>query len=259
MIASAGLTFLLLISGVSEGQAPAGRLIGRPDAVEGVEVLPRLTGDDAAAQQFEHLTGALDDTGAAERAHCLAAAPDRSQWSRHVSVSMSGPRFASLVIRDVASCGDAPSRTTESRMTYDLATGDTIAWADFLPPELIEPRDQADTLDFLYEATVRSKVLLDWHADQVLASMDVQTRAECEARILNQSQSGGLRIWLDAERGGLAIAPALTGQDATTCAGSSFMPTEDLRRRGAADELVNALDAAHREMGWAAHSSELPL
>lgn len=259
MIAAAGLTFLLLIGGASESQAPAGRLIGRPDTVEGVEALPRLTGDGRAARQFEHLTGALDDTGAAERTHCMAAAPERSQWSRRVTVPMSGPRFASLVIRDVASCGDTPPSATELRMTYDLATGDTIDWSSVLPPDLIEPRDQADTLDFVYEATVRSKALIAWHADQVLASMDAQTRANCEGRILDPSQTGGLRIWLDAERGGLAIAPALMGQGAAACAQSSIMPTEELRRRGAADELVDAIDAAHRDRGWAAHASELPL
>jgi len=258
MIASAGLTFLLLIGGASESQAPAGHLIGRPDTVEGVEVLPRLTGDDAAPPRFGYLTGALDDTGEAERTRCMVAAPERSQWSRRVTVPMSGPRFASLVIRDVASCGDAPTRTTELRMTYDLTTGDTIDWSSVLPSDLIEPRDPGDTLGFLYEATVRSKALIAWHAEHGPASMDAQARADCGGRILDLTRTGGLHIWLDAERGGRAIAPALTGQDATVCAESSFMPTEELRRRGAADELVDALDAAHRDRGWTAHVSELP-
>ncbi|RZJ78608.1 MAG: hypothetical protein EON88_33970, partial [Brevundimonas sp.] len=64
MIAAAGLTFLLLIGGASESQAPASRLMGRPVTVEGVEVLPRLTGDgragivQSAGQVFELPRGA---------------------------------------------------------------------------------------------------------------------------------------------------------------------------------------------------------
>lgn len=258
MTAGAGLVFLLLLGGMREDQAAATPLIGRPDLAEGVEVLPRLTGDDLAARQFEHLTGALDSAGILERAHCLAATPQQSQWSRSVSAPMAGPKFASLVVRDFASCGDDQTRITEMRMTYDLRTGDTIDWPDVLPADLIEPRDQADTLDFLYEATVRSKALIAWHTDHVLESMDAQTRLDCEDRITDQSISNGLQIWLDAERGGLAMAPALTARDASACAQSSVMPTDELRRRGASIELVDAIDAAHRDSGWAAHASELP-
>lgn len=256
MIAGASLVFLLL-GGVAEDRAAA-PLIGRPDLADGFESLPRLAGDTGAARQFEHLTGALDATGAAQRDHCFAEAPASSQWSRSVSVPMAGPKFASLVIRDDTSCGDAQTRITEMRMTYDLRTGDTIDWPDVLPADLIEPRDPADTLEFLYEATVRSKALVAWHTDHVLDTMDAQTRLDCKDRIAELAISNGLHIWLDAQRGGLAMAPALLRQDTSTCGQSSVMPTDELRRKGVSAELADAIDAAHRDLGWAAHASELP-
>ena len=137
-------------------------------------------------------------------------------------MTMQGPHFVSFVASDDWDCGGAYPDSGTMALVFDLSTGAMVDWAKLLPVS------SAKLADLYREAAKRDA-----------------GEPEC-VEVLSQPELEFI-FWPDAKQSGLAVQPLNLPHVVRACGPALPISLETLRSLGAEGELLNAIDAAHRQ------------
>lgn len=271
MRAATGLAALTLIAGcqqpaeptspvpptaVSTAASPAQdnsavALLAQPDLAKDFDAFPRFAGDTAEMRRANADFARMDTDGRKALTDCLSQGGQYADWSRSISVTMAGKRFVGLGLNDSYFCGGNHPNVALVMLTYDTRTGRQIDWSRFLPKAYIEPLAHADN-GLIDAATTRSPPLIAWYREAVRADPDTPPGwlEQCDSYFGADAIDQPLMIWLDAEHEGLGLDLSDLPSVAMACGFPVVMPISELRRIGAAPELITAIEAAHRARSW---------
>lgn len=255
MRAAAGLACLALLVGCAPSHEPGARsaLQFSPDLAEDFGSLPRVAGDTPQTRAINAALDRVDARDRENRASCLEMKPwnDNVEWGRTVDAPMTGPRYVSIVMSQGDYCGGAHPWWNRTALVFDLETGRLIDWTAWLPAEMATPIKAEEADRWVRPAFLESPSLKAWFAERVLAGMDEYGRRECsELYAEDQRDEWGLTAWPDAKGGGLTLQSAGLVHADMGCHGDVLMPLSELKRRGVAPELVEAIEAGHRAGLW---------
>ncbi|MDI6624491.1 MAG: hypothetical protein QME55_07160 [Brevundimonas sp.] len=251
MISRAAMAALLLgaascnqPSTAADNRTEAVTFVARPDLAEAVEALPRLVGEgDAIAA----INADLDRRDAAAGPDCEGA----GGFERGVSQPMTGPDLVSFWIAEGQYCEGAFSPTTsQTAITYDLATGQPVDWVAAAPGLQLTRGDPAgQPADHV--PGLSSTALSGWYSAEALASPDREHVEQCADIWTPEALEGvGYKVWLDARNGGLSVSPEFA-QVAQGCADTATLNAEEMRRFGVSPPIVDAVVAGHAAGSWA--------
>lgn len=226
------------------------RLSVPPDLGKDLSAMPPIAAPvDPAETGINAALRRLDARVVKAAAECRTEGGKNAWWERTVDASMRGPRFLSYAVTDNVSCGGAHPNVSTWSIVYDLASGAPVDWTSLLPPALTGTVALAEQADGLRIVTLASKRLhalyLERYRPDTAGSKDDADR-ECREAVSETSDGKppAMMVWLDAKEGGLAIQFDLA-HVVQACADAEVIPTDVLRREGAARVLTDAIDAAH--------------
>lgn len=198
-----------------------------PSDIPGFATNPRLPPVDEAAVRINDLLATQDTRALAARADCLAAG-EGSVWSRTVEVPYLGPRYLSVVsYLDFYCAGAAHPTGYTIALTLDRQTGYPVDWGKLLglPPA---PADKPGPPDPARPFPLR---------DAYLAALG-PVSAKCLTVLENWAR---FALWLDADRGAVAIEPVSLAHVDRTCIDTAYLDRTTLVDRKAATDLIEAL------------------
>lgn len=208
----------------------------RPDIRFRFEAAPRLVGDTPGIVAINADLDRID----ADSEGC------EGEYTRTFARPMTGPGYVTYAIVDDYFCeGAAHPDTDRSVITYDLTTGRRISWATVAPGFAATGGD-VDEDHASRQPAIESAALVDWYADQMLASSDAEWLNECRDLFSPEmrSQNPFFQVWLDAEAGGV-VAQVEMPRVVASCARPATMSPEDMRGFGVPDAMVQAVVAGH--------------
>lgn len=160
-------------------------------------------------------------------------------FSQQVRITMSGPRFLSLVADKGWYCGGAHPDGETLAFVFDLTTGSPVNWLDMLPPG---GTISSDTFGNGSQANA-----------VVLPALDRINLAQADAECKDAYQSSQpFLLWPDAKKNALIIFPFGLAHADIPCANQVDISIEQARTLGFSDVLLKAIDDAHRRLS-AAH------
>ncbi|HEX8661303.1 MAG TPA: hypothetical protein VF686_05515 [Brevundimonas sp.] len=251
---AAGLACLGLLTGCGFTE-PSGAAVHSasplrwgPDIADDFHALPRVAADTRQARAINGFLDSLDVRDREERSTCLAESPENVEWGRFIEAPMTGPRFVSLIVTIGYYCGGAHPYWTQTHYTFDLHTGQQVDWSVLLPDDMSRPLQEPR---YSWPALLASPSLTAWFAERALAGMDERGRDDCGYVYgLEGRKYWSLAVWPDAKEGGLGLQPVGLAHAETGCLVSATIPLAELRRRGAAPELTDAIEAAQAAESW---------
>jgi hypothetical protein len=249
-IAMAGAAAALLLAACSQtegeakadGEAAAAASGGavafetRPDIREGVQALPRLTGDTPAIAAINADLDRID----ADTAGCDGP----GTFTRTATLPMTGPGFFTVMLSDELFCeGTARPSIGFTAITYDLSTGQRVDWST-AAPGLRATRSSAEGMPASYAPTLTSENLAEWYAREMLASTNAEWLEQCRDRFTEEMLADdGFKVWLDARSGGLAVSADFP-HVVMACAETATMTEEEMRRFGVTPAVIEAVTTA---------------
>ena len=159
-------------------------------------------------------------------------------WSRTVTITMTGPRYLSLVATDGVFCGGAHPGEDQIALVFDMATGMPVNWLTRIP-------NSAGASN--YSDTVADGSIADALALPALRRMSI-TAAVPECRdAFNDPQP--FLLWPDARKERLVAQPFDMPHAVQACAEEIDLTIEQARQLGFAEDLLEAIREAHRNPG----------
>ena len=224
--------------------ADAVTFVAKPNLSPTAEALPRLVGD---APQIAAINADLDEIDALDASNLADC--DGGEWNRWILKPMTGPGYVTFRIAQDWYCGGPYPATSQTALTYDLATGRRIDWADAIPGlDLVS--DSLEGLPDGYVVNVHSATLAGWYGPKMLADPDPEWVEQCASAFEpGMLVDQGFRIWADAETGGVSVAPDFP-RVSQACAETATLTAADLRGFNADAKLIEAIDAAHAAHNW---------
>ena len=184
---------------------------------------------------------ALDRRWAGYARDCKAGGKDQ-EATRKVDVTMTGPRFLSLVAHDEEFCGGAHPDNSTLALVYDLKSGRLVDWKMLLGPRLVTNASKETVIDGSPIGVVRSPELQRLYLRALRKAPDYD-RAWWDQCSETLSDPGlEFVLWPDAKTRGLVAEPQVVHVVAP-CAEDVSIPAADLRQAGASPELLTALAA----------------
>jgi hypothetical protein len=237
-VLTAALVLIALTSSAS-----AMELTPSPAIAKGVAASPRLPADSPAARRIDQ---ALDRADAWLRdavKDCLAddSDPSNAEWTRQVVVTMRGPRYLGLLAHDELNCGGPYPDTGTLVLTYDLATGSPMNWAQLLPAAMVQAVGKDDASEGAVTSTLQSHALVDIY----VKGLDQPIDPDCRDVVSNPELS--LVLWPDAKEDGVAVMPSSLPHVVAACGPDITIPTATLRQLGVDAGLLDAIDTAHAQ------------
>lgn len=225
-----------------------------PKLSEDVEALPRLAGEGPGVARINAEFDRMDAEAVVQARECTTMAEDSpgggGGWTRWITRPMTGPAY--LTVREHLDlyCGGAYPSTSQTAVTYDVATGERIDWARAVPG-LNLTSATFDDVPQDYVALVQSAALGAWYSAKMLALPDAEWVAQCRD-VFDPAALGEqtFNIWADAEKGGVTVQPDFA-HVVQACADNATLTAEDLRRFNADPRLIEAITAAHAAGNWA--------
>lgn len=186
-----------------------------------------LSGCDDAYRESLGMTG--DDSKAKDAA--LAA------WARRVEVTMTGPRFLSLVASDDVFCGGNRPNNEQFALVFDMNTGTQVDWM-----VLVAKTAGAPTyMDTVSDGSTAKALILP-----ALRKMSVATAVPDCKDAFQDSQS--YLIWPDARHGRLVAQPFDLPHVVGACAEEIHLTMGQARKLGFDETLLKAIDQAHHRV-----------
>ena len=226
------------------------RLTVPPDLGKDLSAMPPIAGPvDAAETAINAALRRLDGKVVKAAAECRSDGGKNAWWERHVDAAMRGPRFLSYAVTDNVFCGGAHPSVGTWSIVYDLTSGAPVDWTTLLPDRLTGTVALAEQADGVKVVTLASKRLhalyLERYRPDAAGSKDDADR-ECREAVSEASDGKppAMMVWLDARQDGLVLQFDLA-HVVQACADAVVIPTEILRKEGAARVLTDAIDAAH--------------
>jgi hypothetical protein len=157
------------------------------------------------------------------------------QWERQVQVTMSGPRYLSLVASDSYFCGGAHPEDQTIAMVFDMTTGAPVNW-------LAHIAKSAGASSFAGSLSGGTAVgALTLRGLQALATANAEE--DCKGEFDDPQP---FLIWPDAKNGVLVAEPFGLAHAVARCASDTLLTIEQARKLGFDDSVLNAIDEAHR-------------
>jgi hypothetical protein len=155
-------------------------------------------------------------------------------WSRKVRVTMSGPRFLSLVADDSVYCGGAHPSSDQMAQVFDMTTGYLVDWDELLSASAGASSENDTVLD---GTSVDALVLPG------LQKMDFFVHhGDCKDATLKPKS---FLIWPDARYGTLVAAPFSLPHAIQGCAKEIGLTMDQARILGFDESLLSAIKQAH--------------
>lgn len=257
VLTSVGLAALFLVScnpatksePASDRQAapPVIAFASTPPVSANIAAAPRLVGDGAPIAAINADLALIDAMGAASLSEC-----EGDGFARTVTQPMTGPGYVAYMISDEYNCGGPYPSTSQTPVTYDLATGARVDWTRALSAWSVSADETTDrpagSVGYLH-----SLALARWYSARMLASTDQEWLENCrpvfDSEHLNQS---GFLIWADAEAGGVTVAPQLP-HVVQACAEHATLTAADMQAAGVPAPMIAAITAAKENRNWLPH------
>ncbi len=158
-------------------------------------------------------------------------------WERKVEVTMTGPRFVSVVATDTfIFCGGAYPDSDRIAMVFDMATGDPVDWT-----AMIAKSASASSLaDSGYDGTNFVVLLLPGLEKINLASAS----PECKGAFDYQQM---FVIWPDAQKEQLVAIASGLPHVVSGCEQEIHLTMEQIRALGFDETIIGSIESAHRQ------------
>jgi hypothetical protein len=156
-------------------------------------------------------------------------------WERTVRVTMTGPRFLSMVAADSQFCGGAYPNAESFAMVFDLDSGRPVNWMRLLAASA----KAGPHSDSMYDGTTVGTLIVP----ALLAMSKDKAGADCKDTF-EEDQS--YQLWPDAKTGTLFAEPFGMPHAVAACADDLALPIDQARKLGFDETVLNALDRAHR-------------
>lgn len=235
--------------------AAAVALTEKPKLSEEIEALPRLAGEGEGAARINAEFDRMDAVAVSQAGECATMARESANgegggWSRWITRPMTGPTYLTVREHLEIYCGGAYPSASQTAVTYDVATGQRVDWAQSLPGLNLTAATFED-MPQDYVVLVQSAALGAWYSAKMLALPDAEWVAQCR-EVFDPAALGEqtFNIWADAENGGVTVQPDFP-HVAQACAESATLTAADLQQFNASPALIEAIAAAHAAGNWA--------
>jgi len=180
---------------------------------------------------------AIMDFQSDENRHAKRKTVSADDWARTVNITMTGPRFVSLVATDGFFCGGAHPDSDTEALVFDMTTGELVDWTAH-----ISKSSQASP----YADSVSDK---NHVAALVLPGLEeinlANTSAECKDAFDDQQS---FLIWPDAGSGRLVAEPFDLPHVMAPCDQEIDLTMEQARKLGFDETILSAIEQAHRQI-----------
>ena len=156
-------------------------------------------------------------------------------WSRKVQVTMTGPRFLSIVATDETFCGGAHPDADRNALVFDMTTGALVEWSALVA----KPSGAASEAGSGLDGTTSIRLVFP-ALEKINAS-----RADAESKDAFWLPQSFL-IWPDAQKGSLIVQEADLPHVVQSCAIEIALTIDEARKLGFDESLLNAIEQAHR-------------
>ena len=209
-----------------------------------VAAAPRLVGDSAPIAAINADLALIDAMATTSASEC-----EGGGFARTVTQPMTGPAYVTYMISDEYDCGGPYPSTSQTPVTYDLATGRRVDWTQALSAWAVTvdaTTDQpAGSVGY-----VHSLALARWYSAKMLASTDQEWLEQCrevfDPEQLNQS---GFLVWADAGNDGIAVAPQLP-HVVQACGEQAALSAADMQAAGVPAPMIAAMAKAGEDHNW---------
>lgn len=230
------------------GAAAEATFAAQPDLAEGVEALPRLVGDSTAINAINADLARID--GAVLANSCEGG----GGIERGIAQPMTGPGYVTFWIAEGYYCeGAAHPSNDQTALTYDLTTGQRVDWVAAAPGLQLTLGDTTD-MPATYVPGVSSQALSAFYSRRMLndpvEGADAEWLAQCREVFAPEALADtSFKIWLDAQNGGVSVAPNFA-RVVQGCGSTVTMTAAEMQEFGVPAALVQAVAAGHAAGNW---------
>jgi hypothetical protein len=239
--------------------APGRALRGGSDAV--VDAWPLIAHASTAAEQRvnailirlnERMTKALKVCDASYRDWAkqvnqplTAKSAVENDWNRRIAVTMTGPRFLSILAFDFAFCGGPHPNVGTLAMVFDLTTGRPVNWMNFITKSANAIAYSDSAIDGSTVGALNVPAL----RPMSLAKAD----KDCKDIFHDLEAPQSYQLWPDAKSGTLTAEPFSLPHVAAGCADPLALTPDQARKLGFDETLLSAIVQAHRQFAARPH------
>ena len=158
-------------------------------------------------------------------------------WQRTITVTMTGPRFLSIVAVDgYVFCGGAHPDSDTLAMVFDLTTGRPVNWTILIA----QSADASSFSDSIADGTTVGALVVPALKAMTLAKADPDCKDAFPDPLSYQ-------LWPDAKAGTLVAEPFDLPHVVAACADDLALTPDQARKLGFDETILNAIARAHRE------------
>jgi hypothetical protein len=200
--------------------------------------LPRIAAPDGAGVRINDALQKWDTNVEEEIQACRTNDPRKWFWERQVQVSMTGPAYLSILLKDFSYClGPYPS-TEEYALVYDLPTGKLVRWSMLLPAvSVMDEETQSETVSSVGLTNIYLR-------ERELTLTGADWEKECTEAL--SSSEWSFLLWPDGKDGALHMKPANLPHVIQTCGGAVALGDSSMRELGLSEKMRQAMEEAHR-------------
>ena len=165
-----------------------------------------------------------------------------SDWQRKIRVTMTGPRYVSMVAIDTVFCGGTHPDSDTHAIVFDLTTGKLVDWMTLIAESAnvstySDSNSDGTTVDALIIPALRPLTIA--HAIE-----------ECKDAFQNPQP---YQLWPDAKSGTLTAEPFGLPHVVAACADDLKLTLDQARKLGFSEALLSAIEQAHRPLAPRLH------
>jgi hypothetical protein len=162
--------------------------------------------------------------------------PAADDWSRTIAVTMTGPRFLSLIATEEVFCGGTHPDGDTMAMVFDLTTGAPVNWVAMVAKSAT-PSAFSDSVS---DGSTMGALILPDLAKMNLAGAD----ADCKDAFQDPQS---FQLWPDAQLDRLVAQPFDLPHVVQACANEIALTLDEARKLGFDEGLLGAIAQAHRQ------------
>jgi hypothetical protein len=182
------------------------------------------------------------DAGALDEAKPMGTAgkgqdSTSEDWSRTIKVTMTGPRFLSLVATDEIDCGGAHPNSDVMAMVFDMTTGTPVNW----PAQFPQSAGASSFVDLVGDGSKVGALVLP----ALLKMYAAAASEECKDAFQDPQS---FLIWPDAQHGTLVVQAFDLPHVTQACANEFGLTMEQARKLGFDESVLSAIEQAHHQI-----------
>jgi hypothetical protein len=168
-----------------------------------------------------------------------------NDWNRRIAVTMTGPRFLSLVAFDFAFCGGPHPDAGTLAMVFDLTIGRPVNWMNFIAKSANAMAYSDSAMDGSTVGALNVPAL----RSMSLAKAD----KDCKDIFHDLEAPQSYQLWPDAKSGTLTAEPFGLPHVAAGCADPLALTPDQAHKLGFDEAFLSAIVQAHRQFAAMSH------